>query len=126
MLQCFTSLLVTGTTCGFLSLCATLLAVGCAQFEKLNATLLDIRQKCTKLRDRQEGAKDHTITNSNSQGKLNACIRHHQDITTYMQQLEDALNVGLCGHFLILLATMCFAAFSVVTVQYSKCCMLQH
>jgi hypothetical protein len=34
-----------------------------------------------------------------------------------MQQLEDALNVGLCGHFLILLAIMCFAAFSVVTVQ---------
>jgi len=35
-----------------------------------------------------------------------------------MQQLEDALNVSLCGHFLIALATMCFAAFSVVTVQY--------
>jgi len=35
-----------------------------------------------------------------------------------MQYLEDALNVSLCGHFLIVLATMCFAAFSVVTVQY--------
>jgi len=41
-----------------------------------------------------------------------------------MQQLEDALNVSLCGHFLIALATMCFAAFSVITVQYRKCCML--
>ena len=40
-----------------------------------------------------------------------------------MQQIENALNIGLCGHFLILLATMCFAAFSVVTVQYKKCCM---
>ncbi|GFG31652.1 hypothetical protein Cfor_00634, partial [Coptotermes formosanus] len=115
MLQCFTSLVVTGTTYGFLSLCTTLIAVGCAQFEKLNATLLDIRQECTKLRDRQEGAKDHTIANSNSQEKLNSCIRHHQDIITYMQQLEDALNVALCGHFLILLAIMCFNAFSVVT-----------
>jgi hypothetical protein len=41
-----------------------------------------------------------------------------------MQQLEDALNIGLCGHFLISLATMCFAAFSVVTVQYNKPCSL--
>jgi hypothetical protein len=38
-------------------------------------------------------------------------------IHRYMQQLEDALNVSLCGHFLIVLATMCFAAFSVVTVR---------
>ena len=40
-----------------------------------------------------------------------------------MQQMENALNIGLCGHFLIMLATMCFAAFSVVTVQYNKRCM---
>jgi hypothetical protein len=38
-----------------------------------------------------------------------------------MQHLEDALNIGLCGHFLIALAAMCFAAFSVVTVQYKNC-----
>jgi hypothetical protein len=35
-----------------------------------------------------------------------------------MQQLEDALNIGLCGHFLITLAILCMAAFSVVAVQY--------
>jgi len=35
-----------------------------------------------------------------------------------MQQLEDTLNVSLCGHFLIMLATMCLAAFSAVTVRY--------
>jgi len=39
-----------------------------------------------------------------------------------MQQLEDALNIGLCGHFLILLATLCMAAFSIVAVQYNKFC----
>jgi hypothetical protein len=39
-----------------------------------------------------------------------------------MQQLEDALNIGLCGHFLILLAILCMAAFSIVAVQYKKCC----
>jgi len=37
-----------------------------------------------------------------------------------MQQLEDALNFSLCGYFLILMATMCFTAFSAVTVQYNK------
>jgi len=37
-----------------------------------------------------------------------------------MQHLEEALNVSLCGHFLILVVAMCFAAFSVVTVQYKK------
>jgi hypothetical protein len=41
-----------------------------------------------------------------------------------MQQLEDALNVSLFGHFLIALATMCLAAFSAVTVQYKNSCML--
>ena len=35
-----------------------------------------------------------------------------------MEQLEDTLNASLCGHFLIMLATMCFAAFSAVTVWY--------
>ena len=38
----------------------------------------------------------------------------------FIQQLENALNVSVCGNFLILLATMCTAAFSVVTVQYNK------
>jgi hypothetical protein len=37
-----------------------------------------------------------------------------------MQQLEDAMNVSLCGHFVISLIAMCFAAFSVVTVQYKN------
>ena len=37
-----------------------------------------------------------------------------------MQELEDALNVSLCGHFLIVLAVMCFAAFSLVTVRYKN------
>ena len=44
----------------------------------------------------------------------------------FMQHLEDALNVSLCGHFLIVLVSMCFAAFSLVTVQYKNRCMLLH
>jgi hypothetical protein len=69
-----------GTTFGFLSLCSTLIAVGCTQFQKLNAVMLDMRQECTKPYHRQEDAKDHKIVNSNLQAKLNACIQHHQEI----------------------------------------------
>jgi hypothetical protein len=43
-----------------------------------------------------------------------------------MQHLEDALNICLCGHFLIMLAMMCFTAFSVVTVRYRNGCVLLH
>jgi len=44
----------------------------------------------------------------------------------FMQHLEDALNVSVCGHLLIALAAMCFAAFSTVTVQYNNCSILLH
>ena len=41
-----------------------------------------------------------------------------------MQQLEDAQNIGLCGHFLISLADMCFAAFLWLrySIQYLGAC----
>jgi hypothetical protein len=37
-----------------------------------------------------------------------------------MKQMEDTLNVSVCDHILILLAEICFDAFSLVTVQYEK------
>ena len=39
-----------------------------------------------------------------------------------MQHMEDALNVSLCGHFLIVLVSMCLSAFSLVTVQKTDVC----
>jgi hypothetical protein len=36
----------------------------------------------------------------------------------YMAALEGAINFGLCGLFLILLAALCIIAFSAVTVKY--------
>jgi hypothetical protein len=38
-------------------------------------------------------------------------------IYRFMQQLEDALNIDLCGHFLTSLIATCLAAFSAVTVR---------
>ena len=47
-------------------------------------------------------------------------------IHRFIRKMEDLLNIGLCGHFLIELATMCFSAFSAVTVQYNNCFVLLH
>ena len=79
-LQCFTSLLIAGVTYGYMSLVTTLIAVACSQFEKLKAAILDIRQQEITPHLRQEDEQDHTIANCDLQAKLNACIRHHQDI----------------------------------------------
>jgi hypothetical protein len=78
--QCFTSLLSLGIVCGYMSLVTTLIAVACTQFDKLKAAILDIRQQHITPQHRQEDEKEHTIANCNLQAKLNACIRHHQNI----------------------------------------------
>ncbi|GFG34088.1 hypothetical protein Cfor_11250, partial [Coptotermes formosanus] len=113
--QCLATLHALGITCGFPSLCIIFIAVACAQLEKLKAAILDIRQEHITPYHGQEDEQVHTAADCDLQAKLNVCIRHHQGIIAFMQQLEDALNVSLCGHFMLLLATMCFAAFSVVT-----------
>jgi hypothetical protein len=38
-------------------------------------------------------------------------------ICRYLEALEDTMNVPLCGVFLVMLSTMCFDAFSAVTVK---------
>ncbi|GFG38517.1 hypothetical protein Cfor_04920, partial [Coptotermes formosanus] len=112
---CFTSAVILGTIYALVSLCTTLIAVACTQFEKLKAAILNIRQEHIPPYHGQEDEQVHTAADRDLQAKLNACIRQHQDIMVFMQQLEDALNIGLCGNFLISLAIMCFNAFSVVT-----------
>ncbi|GFG38516.1 hypothetical protein Cfor_04919, partial [Coptotermes formosanus] len=113
--QCLTSVILAGIVFGFPLLCITLIAVACTQCQKLKAAILDIRQEHITPNHEQEDEQVHTAADCDLQAKLNACIQHHQDILVYMQQLEDTLTVSLCGHFLILLVSMCFAAFSAVT-----------
>jgi hypothetical protein len=79
-LQCFTSLVFLGITCGFPALVATLIAVACTQFEKLKAAILDIREKHITPYRGQEDEQVHTAADCDLQAKLNACIRHHQQI----------------------------------------------
>ena len=69
-----------GILCGYMSLVTTLIAVACSQFDKLKATILDIRQQHITPHLRQEDEQVDTIANCDLQAKLNACIRHHQEI----------------------------------------------
>jgi hypothetical protein len=66
-----------GITYGFTSLVTTMISVACSQFEKVNAAILDIRQQHITF---QEDEYDNAIENCDLQAKINACIRHHQEI----------------------------------------------
>jgi hypothetical protein len=79
-LQCFASLLAVCVECGYMSLVTTLIAVACSQLDKLKAAILNIRQQHIEPQHGQEDEQDHTIANWDLQAKLNACIRHHQNI----------------------------------------------
>ena len=80
LLQILVSLIAIGILHGFPFLCTTLIAVGCAQIQKLNAALLDTRYEYVKPRRRQKYAEDYKIAKRKMQTKLNACILHHQEI----------------------------------------------
>jgi hypothetical protein len=79
-LQCFTSLLIMGVVCGYMTLVTTLTAVACSQFDKLKTAILDIRQQHITPQHGQEDEQVHTTANCDLLTELNACIRHHQDI----------------------------------------------
>jgi len=69
-----------GSVFGYVSLVTTLIAVACSQFDKLKAAILCIRQQHITPQHWQEDEQVHTIANCDLQAKLNACIRHHQNI----------------------------------------------
>jgi len=79
-LQCFASVVAVGVVCVYVSLVTTLIAVACSQFDKLKMAILDIRQQQITPHHQQEDQQVHTIANCDLQAKLNACIRHHQNI----------------------------------------------
>ena len=71
-----------GITCGFPSLAISLIAVACSQFEKIKAAILDIRQQHMTSHHGLEDEHCNAIANSDLQAKINACIRHHQELMT--------------------------------------------
>jgi hypothetical protein len=69
-----------GISFGFLSLVTTFIAVACSQIEKVKAAILDIRQQHITSYHGLEDEHDNAIANFELQAKINACIRHHQEI----------------------------------------------
>jgi len=58
----------------------TFSVVACSQFEKVKAAILDIRQQHITVPHGMEDEQVHAITNCDLHDKLNACLRHHQEI----------------------------------------------
>jgi hypothetical protein len=79
-LQCLTSLQAIGLVYCFPCLNTILIEVTCAQFQKLKSDILDIKQQYITPHHVQEDKQVYKIAKSSLQGKLNACIRHHQEI----------------------------------------------
>jgi len=63
-----------------MSLVTTLIAVGCSQFDKLKAAILDIRQENITPQRGQEDGHDNATAICIVQATLNVCIRHHQGL----------------------------------------------
>jgi hypothetical protein len=63
-----------------MSLVTTLIVVAFTQFDKLKAAIQDIRQQNITPQHGLEDEQVDTIANSQLQVKLNACIRHHQEV----------------------------------------------
>jgi hypothetical protein len=68
-----------GITIGFPSLVSTFISVASSQFEKVRAAILDIRQQHTSHHG-LEDEHNNAIANCELQAKINACIRHHQEV----------------------------------------------
>ena len=79
-MQCFTTLVGVGITCGFLALVTTLISVACTQFQKVKAAILGIRQQNITSQHGLQDEHDIVIANCDLQVKLHACIRHHQEV----------------------------------------------
>jgi hypothetical protein len=79
-LQFLSLLQILGLLFGFPYLNTILIAVACAQFQKLKAAILDIRQQHITPHHVQEDKQVYKIGKYNLEGKLNECIRHHQEI----------------------------------------------
>ncbi|XP_033607078.1 odorant receptor 2a-like [Cryptotermes secundus] len=109
----------------FPGLYATLVCIACSQLEKLRANLLDIRQELdTPAQD--SGAETDTEEEETQvqtsqemfcrmQEQLSDCVRLHNEILRYMEEMENTLNPFMTGMFLLSLASLCLSSFSIVT-----------
>ncbi|PSN58269.1 Odorant receptor 88 [Blattella germanica] len=99
VMQMAGSLMVFCSLCGYLGLYCTLVAVACSQFDKLKMNMLQVYHGEEETRDK----------------RLNACIKHHQLVLQFLDDMENALTAGMCIALLVLMTALCVIAFSAVT-----------
>jgi hypothetical protein len=69
------------------------------------------------VREKKTSCPTNNVTNSNKQNCAFWYIIFYY--FRYMAVLEDTINLPMCGLFLLKFSTLCFDAFSAVTVQYA-------
>ncbi|KDQ83630.1 hypothetical protein L798_06891 [Zootermopsis nevadensis] len=119
--QLLAALIYTLMLLGFNGLYATLVCIACSQLQKLRANLLDIRQKQDTAEHPDPGAetgheerqKVHAFYHM--QDQLNDCVRHHQQILSYIRAMEETFSPMMVVIFLLDLASLCLGSFSIVT-----------
>ncbi|XP_033609220.1 odorant receptor 83a-like isoform X1 [Cryptotermes secundus] len=100
IMQALGSVMIGTTLFAVMGLYVTLVSVGCTQLEKIQAALLDIKQ--------------HEPSEMNT--RLAECVTHHQYVLRYMKELEKTFSPVLFGPFLLVVAALCFTAYTAITL----------
>ncbi|KAJ4437144.1 hypothetical protein ANN_17279 [Periplaneta americana] len=99
---------------------ATLVVIACCQFEKLRAMLSDMKQQSTSsvfsTEDGDEEFKMQKELFIHMRRQLHNCIRLHQQVLRYKNELEETFSILFVGIFLLLLVALCFTTYSAALV----------
>nr|BET24497.1 odorant receptor 2 [Periplaneta americana] len=117
-LQIYAMVGYTSAFYGFLSMYATYIAIICCQIEKMQIELGrfrshgndEVENKQTK---EEEGLQ--SVSRKEDDESLMNCIDIHCKLLSFMDSLENLLNPLILGHFILIIGSTCFAAYSAVT-----------
>ncbi|PSN50105.1 Odorant receptor 85 [Blattella germanica] len=96
--QVFASIQSAAIFCSYLGYYSLSVSVACSQFYKLN---LDLQ----KMNAKQDFSTE----------ELNNCIKHHQTILVFLDEIELAFNKSICGVLLVEMTVSCLCAFSITS-----------
>ncbi|XP_069688269.1 odorant receptor Or2-like [Periplaneta americana] len=119
MIQVVNTLGLASILYAFPPLYATLVVIACSQLEKVRNILSNIKQQCILSEalttvDKKLVFETPEKMFAYMQDQLNECIRLHQQIIRFMNELEDNFSTLFVGILLILMIALCFASFAAV------------
>ncbi|KAJ4437148.1 hypothetical protein ANN_17283 [Periplaneta americana] len=109
---------------------ATFALIACSQCEKMRILLWNIKQKLSLSMDhvavnRQEQFETPEDMFILMQEELNECIKLHQKLIRYTNEMENTFSTFFVGIFLLILVELCLCAFSIVLRWGSPMNMMQ-